>query len=464
MSERRVPASPESERAVLAGILLRGSELLDRAASQIQLEDFYLEPHRRIFGAMVSCARGAVDLRTVQAQLEAEGELARVGGVAYLSELGDDLPDLAGFDSYCEVIRERSLRRRLIDCATRMRRDAQDGSSVDGIEALTRAELALRALAEGSLPKASVTVGEALDRVVIELEENGGRGMVGLPTGFPDIDQKTHGLRRGNLLVIGARPGMGKTSWALNVAANLAKTGHAVGIFSLEMTDQELALRLWCSEADVSHQRLVEGYLSQGQWQKLIQTVRRVAPLPIHIDDSGNLPLAQLCARARRWSAEHRIDLLIFDHLQLMTAGGRHPNRNDELAVISRTLKQLAKELGIPVIVLSQLSRVPERRTGDHRPQLSDLRDSGAPEQDADLVAFLYRDEMYNPDDTNAKGTAEFIVRKNRSGETGTVDLLFFGDTFTFKSPVRGWTAEPPPRVSAPYIEAPAVEAGGDPF
>jgi replicative DNA helicase len=228
---------------------------------------------------------------------------------------------------------------------------------------------------------------------------------------------------------------MGKTSLALNMAQHVAlREERPVGIFSLEMSQQELALRILCSEADVSFSRLRAGHLSQRQWQQIVQTVRRLGPARMFIDDSPNPTLLEISSKVRRLKAELGLDLVILDYLQLMQAGGKYENRNLEIAAISRGLKQLAKELDIPVIALSQLSRQPERRGGDHRPQLADLRESGSIEQDADLVAFVYRDEIYNPDDPSKKGLAELIVAKHRNGETGTIELVFLGETTTFKN------------------------------
>jgi replicative DNA helicase len=255
-----------------------------------------------------------------------------------------------------------------------------------------------------------------------------------VPTGFIDFDRISHGLNRGNLIIVAGRPGMGKTSFALNIAQHVAiRERRAVGIFSLEMGQQELALRILCSEADISFSRLRAGRVSQKEWTRIIQTVRSNSESPLFIDDSANPTLLEVASKARRLKAEKGLALLVLDYLQLMQAGGRYENRNLEIAAISRGLKQLAKELDLPVIALSQLSRQPERRGSDHRPQLADLRESGSIEQDADLVAFIYRDEMYNPTEEN-KGLAELIIAKHRNGETGTVELVFLGDTTSFRN------------------------------
>jgi replicative DNA helicase len=265
------------------------------------------------------------------------------------------------------------------------------------------------------------------------LEERPGTALTGVPSGFADFDRMAHGLNRGNLIIIAGRPGMGKTSFALNIAANVAiRGGKTVGVFSLEMGQQELALRILCSEADVHFSRLRAGHLSQQQWTKVIQTMRGIERAPLYIDDTASPTLLEVASKARRLKAEKGLELLVIDYLQLMQAGGRYENRNLEISAITRALKQLAKELDLPVMALSQLSRQPERRGTDHRPQLSDLRESGSIEQDADLVAFIYRDEVYNPDEPAAKGLAELIVAKHRNGATGKIDLVFLGETTRF--------------------------------
>ncbi|HKV06590.1 MAG TPA: replicative DNA helicase, partial [Thermoanaerobaculia bacterium] len=267
-----------------------------------------------------------------------------------------------------------------------------------------------------------------------ELEERPGTMLTGVPTGFIDFDRISQGLNRGNLIIIAGRPGMGKTSIALNMAQHASiRERKSVGVFSLEMSQQELALRVLCSEADISFGRLRSNRVSQKEWTRIIQTVRGIGDAPLFIDDSPNPTLLEIASKSRRLKAERGLAVVIVDYLQLMQAGGKYENRNLEIAAISRGLKQLAKELEIPVIALSQLSRQPERRGSDHRPQLADLRESGSIEQDADMVAFVYRDEVYNPTDEN-KGLAELIIAKHRNGETGTVDLVFLGETTSFRN------------------------------
>ena len=435
---RTLPHSEESERAVLAGILLE-PRALPQVAGRLVDGDFYFERHQRIYRAMLDLQQAGttVDLRTLQGRLEQQAALDAVGGLAYLAGLDVDLPDIGRIDSYVEIVKERSLRRRLLQACTQVTRACLDGG-LEANEALGQAEQAILGLGEEAVARGFQPLGRVLESTLEDLEERPGTTLIGIPTGFIDLDRITHGLNRGNLIIIAGRPGMGKTSLALNIAQHVTvRESRPVGVFSLEMSQQELALRILCSEADVSFSRLRAGHLSTKQWQAIVQTVRRLGPVPLYIDDSPNPTLLEISSKARRLRAEIGLELVILDYLQLMQAGGRYENRNLEIAAISRGLKQLAKELEIPVIALSQLSRQPERRGGDHRPQLSDLRESGSIEQDADLVAFVYRDELYNPDDPSRKGLAELILAKHRNGETGTIELAFFGETTTFRNLAR---------------------------
>jgi replicative DNA helicase len=442
---KSLPHSEESERAVLAAILL-DSSVLPSISGRLKPEDFYLDRHRILYTSVLALqeANGAVDLRTVQARLEQQGKLDAAGGVAYLAGLDLDLPDLGRVDAYVEIIKERSVRRRLIGASQEIIRDCLDGG-LEAQEALGRAEQAVLGLGEEAIQTGFVQLGSVLHETLEDLEERPGSTLIGVPTGFIDFDRITHGLNRGNLIIIAGRPGMGKTSFALNVCQHVAlREGRAAGIFSLEMSAQELGLRILCSESNVPFSRLRSGHLSQKQWGRLIQSTRQIGDAPLFIDDSPNPSLLEVASKARRLKAEHGLELVILDYLQLMQAGGRYENRNLEIAAISRGMKQLAKELDLPVIALSQLSRNPQRRTGnDKRPQLADLRESGSIEQDADLVAFIFREEIYKPDDPELEGLAEVIIAKHRNGETGTVELAFLGETTTFKNLDRHHAPDP---------------------
>ncbi len=445
-AHRTLPHSEEAERAVLAGVFLR-PDVLPVTAGRLSAEDFYLERNQLLFGAMLAVleADQPVDVRTVQAHLEQQGTFATAGGLAYITGLDLDLPDLGRIDSYAEIVKERSVRRRLIIACGEIARDCMDGGS-DAANALANAEKAVLSLGEEAVQKGFSPIGKVYEATMAELEDRASGGMMGLPSGFFDWDAMTQGLGAGNLVIIAGRPGMGKTSIALNIAQHAAiRENAAVAIFSLEMSENELSQRILASESNLPFGQVRSGKMSENQWGKLYEVVRRTTDAPIFIDDSSNPSLLEIASKARRLKAEKDLQLLIIDYLQLMQAGGKHENRQLEIASISRGFKQLAKELSIPVIALSQLSRGPERRTGDHRPQLADLRESGSIEQDADMVCFVYRDEIYNKDDPDNKGLAELIMAKNRHGATGTVELVFLGETTSFRNLDRHHEGGAPP-------------------
>jgi replicative DNA helicase len=443
--QKALPHSDESERAVLAGALLDPA-LLPVVVGRLAPEDFYTERHRTIYRSMVDlqAAEVEVDLRTLQASLEQQDKLESVGGVAYLAGLDLDLPDLGRLDTYVEIVKERSVRRRLIEACGEITRHCLDGG-LEAQEALGRAEQAILGLGEEAVQKGFVKLSQIFHDTLAEIEDRPERGFLGLPSGYADLDAMTRGFHPGNLVVIAGRPGMGKTSLALNIAEHAAiRENRAVGLFSLEMSQEELALRILSSEVDISFGPLRSGHLSQKQWTKVVQAVKTISQAPLFIDDSANPSMLEIASKARRLRAESGLDLIVVDYLQLMQGTARYENRNLEIAAVTRGLKQLAKELSIPVIALSQLSRQPERRSGDHRPQLADLRESGSIEQDADVVIFIYRDELYD-DETTDKGIAELIIAKHRNGETGTVKLVFLGDTTKFCNLARHEDTGAPP-------------------
>jgi replicative DNA helicase len=432
---KTLPHSEESERAVLASILI-DPRYLTLVSGRLRPEDFYFERHQLIYQAMIDLGSEMVeaDVLTLQGKLEQKGWAERAGGLGYLTGLDVDLPDLGRADSYVEIVKERSLRRRLIDTSSTIIRDCLDGG-LDAASALGKAEGAILALGEEAIQRGFTPIGKVLEEIVVQLEDHPGSGIIGVPTGFIDLDQMTQGLNRGNLIIVAGRPGMGKTSFALNVAQHVAvHDGNPVAIFSLEMSAQELAMRVLCSVADVPFYKLRSGHLSSREMTHVFQTAQMMSTSPLYIDDSPNPNLLEVASKARRLKAEKGLELLVIDYLQLMSAGGKFENRNLEIGTISRTLKQLAKDLAIPVIALSQLSRNPERRGSDHRPQLSDLRESGNIEQDADIVAFIYRDEVYHKDNPENQNRAELILAKHRNGETGTVHLAFFGENTSFRN------------------------------
>ncbi|HEV7503349.1 MAG TPA: replicative DNA helicase [Thermoanaerobaculia bacterium] len=376
--QKALPHSEESERAVLGGVLLDPT-ILPTISGRLRAEDFYGERHQVLYQAMLDLQEDQVeiDLRTLQAKLEQRGQIEMVGGLAYLTGLDLDLPDIGRIDAYVEIVKERSVRRRLIQTGGEIIRNCLDGG-LQAAEALGRAEQAILSLGEEAIQRGFAQLSHVLHTTLEELEERPGTMLTGVPSGFMDFDRISQGLNRGNLIIIAGRPGMGKTSFALNVAQHVAiRERKGVGVFSLEMSQQELALRILCSEADISFSRLRSNRVSQKEWTRIIQTVRAIGDAPLFIDDSPNPTLLEVASKSRRLKAERGLSLVILDYLQLMQAGGRYENRNLEIAAISRGLKQLAKELEVPVIALSQLSRQPERRGSDHRPQLADLRESG---------------------------------------------------------------------------------------
>ncbi|MDA8017443.1 MAG: replicative DNA helicase [Thermoanaerobaculia bacterium] len=431
---KALPHSEESERAVLAAILL-SPHVLPVVTARLEAEDFYLERHQLIFQCMLVLQEEGteIDLRTLQGKLELRNAFDTVGGMAYLAGLDLDLPDLGRIESYVEIVKERSIRRRLIQAAQKITFDSFE-SGQEAQDVLAEAEKMVLGLGEEAIRRGFSVLGDVLEETVASLEERAD-GMIGLETGFYDWDRITQGLVAGNLIIIAGRPGMGKTSFAINVTQHVAIRGkRPAAIFSLEMGEQELAQRIMASESDLPFGNLRAGQLSEGQWTHLYETIRSIDHAPLYIDDTPNPTLVEIASKCRRLRAEHGIALLVVDYLQLMQAGGKYESRQLEIAAISRGLKQLAKELDIPVVALSQLSRQTERRAGDHRPQLADLRESGAIEQDADMVCFIYRDEIYNKDDPDVKGLAELIVAKHRNGQTGTIDLVFIGESTSFRN------------------------------
>ena len=426
--ERTLPHNVDAEKSVLGSILVN-NENYYTVVENLHSDDFYLGAHRTIFRTMsdIVDASRAVDLITLQDELARASQLESAGGIGYLASLMDGIPHLVNIDHYLQIIREKSLFRQIIHSTNRIMSECFEQMD-PAEEILDRAEQNLFELSEKRIQTGLVHVrdlqGDAqrlLEKLYTEREV-----ITGVATGFIDFDRMTSGLQGSDLVILAARPSMGKTAMALNIAQQVAlRMGKPVGIFSLEMSKEQLLMRLLCAEALVDAHRVRTGYLSKEDFAKLIDALGQIANAPLFIDDSSTLTIMEMRAKARRLKAEHGLGLLIVDYLQLMSGYGRSENRNQEISGISRGLKGLAKELQVPVVALSQLSRAPEQRTGrDHRPQLSDLRESGSLEQDADLVAFIYREEVYKPNDENA-GLAELIISKQRNGPTGTVKLAF---------------------------------------
>jgi len=435
-TERLLPHDLEAEKAVLGAILLDGS-LFNQAAQILKPDDFYTKSHRSIFRAFMaigeSAAAEAIDTVTLRERLARDGSsLEEVGGPAYISSLIDGLPRYSNIEHYARIVKDKSLLRRMIETSTNIVNECYLAEK-DTREIVERAQSAVFSIADQSFRSGFVGVDELAAPTLEKLAKmvDAHSGITGLPTGFIDFDNITAGLQKGDLIVLAARPGMGKSSFALNVAQHVSRLGHTVGIFSLEMDVEQLFIRMICSEARVNSQKLRTGHISDEEFKRIAPKLDSFMERKIFIDDTPSIGLMEARAKARRLKSEHGLDLLIIDYLGLMTSGQRFENRNLEIGHITHGLKALAKELRVSVMLLSQLSRAPEKRS-DHRPMLSDLRESGNIEQDADLVCFLYREEQYNPTDENA-GLAELIIAKNRNGPIGVVQLVFFADFTRFQ-------------------------------
>jgi replicative DNA helicase len=426
--QRTLPHNVDAEKSVLGSILVN-NENYYQVVEHLRQEDFYLDAHRVIYRTMseIFSASKAVDLITIQEELNRVNRMESSGGIAYLASLLDGIPHLVNIEHYIQIIREKSLYRQMIRSTNKIMLECFEQNE-PAEEILDRAEQSMFEMSEKRLQTGLVSVKDLevdahklLEKLYTEREM-----ITGVATGFNDFDRMTSGLQPSDLVILAARPSMGKTAMALNFAENVAvRLGLPVGIFSLEMSKEQLLMRLLCGESMVDAHRVRTGYLSKDDFGKLIDSLGRIANAPMFIDDSSTLTIMQMRAKARRLKAEHGLGLIIVDYLQLMSGYGRTENRNQEISGISRGLKALAKELHVPVVALSQLSRAPEQRTGsDHRPQLSDLRESGSIEQDADVVAFIYREEVYKPSEENA-GLAELIISKQRNGPTGIVKLAF---------------------------------------
>lgn len=424
-----LPHSPEAERAVL-GALLLDQELFPQIAARLLPSDFYAEKHELLFAAMmrIHAEERPIDLRTLQAELEAAGKLDLSGGIVYMAQLDLDLPDIGRVDAYVDIVKERSARRQLFTACQVTMREALNGPDLATAAAVLEAEI--KAVSAGLTREVETTFGATLDATLQAIEDSE-TGLSGIQTGFAGYDEITSGLCPDHLVILAARPGMGKTSFALNICQHVAiDQGLPVAIFSLEMSKEELSLKIVASEAGVSTSILKRNGISTGQWSTVIKTQRRISSAPIYIDErSTSMP--QICAKARRWHQDYGIKIIVIDYLQLMPT--KSAFREQEISAMSRTLKLLAKELHVPVVLLSQLNRECDKRN-DKRPQLSDLRESGAIEQNADLVAFIFREEYYSPQSMELRGKAELIVAKHRHGEVGTVQLTFDGPTTTFRS------------------------------
>ena len=438
-SVRVPPHSLEAEQSVLGGVLI-DNNVINKVLEILREEDFYREAHQRIFSAMISLyeRNEPLDLITLTNELKKRKLLEQVGGASYLAQLVDTVPTAANTVYYAKIVKEKSLLRKLISTATEIITQCyQEGEDVE--EFLDEAEQAIFSISEHRVKPAFFPLKEVIKESFRTIERLYERKelITGIPSGFKDLDRKTAGFQPSDLIIVAGRPSMGKTAFCLNVAQYAAVHAKVpTVIFSLEMSKEQLALRMLCAEARVNASRVRSGFLSESDWPKLTMAASTLSEAPLYIDDTPAMSVLELRAKARRLKAENNLGLLIIDYLQLMRGRGGSERREQEISEISRSLKALAKELNIPVIAISQLSRRAEDRPG-RRPQLADLRESGAIEQDADVILFLYRDEVYNPH-TDKKGIAEVIIGKQRNGPTGVVELSFIPEYTAFKDLFRG--------------------------
>jgi replicative DNA helicase len=427
----------DAEQSVLGGILLE-NEAINKVAEHITEEDFYRESHRKIFLSMLELfeKNEPIDLITLTDVLKKKNHLEDVGGAAYLSSLVDNIATASNIAYYAKIVREKAILRRLVSAATEIvTKGYEDSEDVEDL--LDQAERSIFEITEKQIRPSFFDLKTILKESFKTIERlyEKKEFVTGVPTGFAEIDRLTAGLQPADLIVVAGRPSMGKTAFCLNIAQYAAiEANIPVAVFSLEMSKEQIALRMLCSEGRVDAQKLRRGFLEKEDWQKLIRAIDALSQAPIFIDDTPALTALEMKAKARRLKAEHKLGLIIVDYLQLMRGKGGSDNREQEISDISRSLKALAKELNLPIVALSQLNRRVEDRP-NKRPQLADLRESGAIEQDADVIAFIYRDELYNRSEDNPnKGTAEIMVGKQRNGPTGDIKLTFVDKYTRFES------------------------------
>ncbi len=433
-SSKLIPQNIEAEQSVLGSILLENDALL-KTLEVITADSFYRETHRKVFAAILELfeKNEPIDLLTLTERLKKNDHLDEIGGASYLAELVNMVPTAANVRHHAKIVLEKAVLRKLINVATEIVSQSYEGNQ-DVDEMLDQAEQKIFEIAEHRVSESFTEINKVLKESFKTIEQLFERKelVTGVPTGFADFDRLTSGLQPSDLIIIAGRPSMGKTAFALNVAQHAAlHHKYPVAIFSLEMSRQQVALRLLCSEARVDSSRMRSGYLEKTDWPKLTLAAGVLSDAPIFIDDMPGLTALDIRAKARRLQKDRGLGLIIVDYLQLMRGRGDVDNRQQEIADITRSLKGLAKELNVPVVALSQLSRAVEQRTGA-RPQLSDLRESGAIEQDADLVAFIYRAEVYGREDV--EGQTEVIIGKQRNGPVGSVPLTFLKQYTRFES------------------------------
>jgi replicative DNA helicase len=440
-SHKLPPQHIEAEQSVLGGILIE-NEAINRVTEILDADDFYRDAHRKIFNALIDLSERdePADLITMTNELRKTDQLDSVGGASYLASLIDSVPTAANIEYYAKIVKEKAILRKLIQTSTEIiTQSYEDRGDVEGF--LDEAERAIFEISEKRVRPSFYPIREIVKASFATIEKlfQKKEAVTGVPSGFRELDRMTAGFQPSDLIIIAGRPSMGKTAFCLDVAEYAAINNKIpVAIFSLEMSKEQLVIRMLCSQAHVEGTRLRTGYLNESDWPKLTIAAGNLSEAPIYIDDTAALSALELRAKARRLKADRGLGMVIVDYLQLMKGRARVESRQQEISEISRSLKALAKELNIPVIAVSQLSRKTEERTGN-RPQLSDLRESGAIEQDADLIVFIYRDEIYNRSEDNPnRGKAEVIIGKQRNGPIGKIDLAFLDKFTTFKDLYKG--------------------------
>ena len=436
-SHKLPPQNMDAEQSILGGILL-DNHAINSVIEIIDTTDFYSEAHKKIFSAIIDLSERSEpsDLITLSNLLRDKKQIDTIGGVAYLASLVDNVPSAAHIAYYAKIVKEKSILRRLIGASTEILTKSYESSS-NVNDVLDDAENAIFQITENKIKPSFFPLKDLIKdsfKMIEQLYEKKAL-ITGVPTGYDELDQMTSGFQNSDLIIIAGRPSMGKTALAINIAQNASiKTGIPVAIYSLEMSREQLALRMLASEARVDSQRLRKGFLGETDWPKLTTAAGTLSDAAIFIDDTPAISVLEMKAKARRLKAEHGLGLIVLDYLQLMRGRNASMPREQEISEISRSLKSLAKELNVPVVALSQLNRQVEART-DKRPQMADLRESGAIEQDADVIVFIYRDEVYNKsEDSPEKGLAEIIVGKQRNGPTGKVKLSFLKDYTRFEN------------------------------
>jgi replicative DNA helicase len=442
VGDQERPSSVHAEKTILGGMLVDPVAIVD-ATMLLKADDFSLDSHRRIYSSILRLveAQYGVDIVTVSEELRRKKELDSIGGVAYLASLSEGLPRKLSIESYVRIVRDKSLMRQLMSVCDMGMIDAADQSQ-EALDVLTKVSSRLIEVSEHAITKGFSDIEEIVKDSFGSIDGlyEQGREVTGLATHYVEFDRMTSGLQESELIIIAARPSMGKTAWAINIAENAAvRGGKVVAVFSLEMSKSSLLRRMLASQALVSARAMQQGFIGKDNRDKLIKGLELLMESKIFIDDTPGITLAEMRAKARRLKQQHgQLDLIVIDYLQLMTGSNSNAkgfeNRTQEVSAISRGLKALAKEMKVPVVALSQLSRASEQRGGDKKPLLSDLRESGSIEQDADVVCFIHREEYYDRENEDLKGKAEIIIAKQRNGPTGSIQLAYLADYTRFEN------------------------------